>query len=74
METIELMFNGKLQNCTITVDRNKEFVCEAPDGQFVKFPEGTDLQEAAIKYNELHAEEKETVEDVVYDGEVIKNT
>lgn len=52
LPTVTLIFDGEEKECTVTVDRNGEYVCEAEDGSFLKFPKDSDLDEEVEAYNE----------------------
>lgn len=52
LETVELKFDGELKECTVTVDKNGEYVCETENGDFVKFPSNCDLEAEVEKHNE----------------------
>lgn len=49
------MFDGGLQECSVTVDANEETVCEVikgvDKGRFVKFPKGVTLAKAVKEHN-----------------------
>lgn len=68
-ETVELYFDGILKTCTITEDSNGEYVCESEDGNFTKFPKGSDFDAEVERYNAANDKEVEVIPDVVY-GEV----
>lgn len=51
IETIDLIFDGEMETCSVTVDQNNEFVCRTEDGRFLKFPDG-DLKKMAKAHNE----------------------
>ena len=54
LETVELKFDGELKECTVTIDKNGEFLCETENGDFVKFPKDSDLAEEVDRYNEAN--------------------
>ena len=66
---IELMFDGVLKECVQKEDRNGEYLFEAEDGSFVKFPSEGNLNEMIEAHNEANKEKVEVIPDVVY-GEV----
>lgn len=57
--TVTLNIDGVPTECTVVVDHNNEYVCQAPakegeeSGRFVKFPEG-DLEVMVAEYNVLN--------------------
>ena len=63
------MFDGVEEECTVTIDRNGEYLCEAPSGRFAKFGKQEDLEEAAQIHNEVYSEIPEIIPEVTY-GEV----
>ncbi len=70
METVQLMFDGEMQECTVTRDRNNEYLCEAPNGRFVKFAQDVNLEEAVATHNEANSEVPVVIPEVTY-GDVI---
>ena len=66
---VDLMFDGLLKTCKISRDRNGELLCEAEDGQFVKFPGKGDFDAMVEAYNKENDKPVEAIADVVY-GEV----
>jgi hypothetical protein len=65
-ETVELYFDGVLKECKVSIDRNGEYLCEAEDGSFAKFPKDSDLAEEVEFYNKHNDKEVEAIEDVTY--------
>jgi hypothetical protein len=43
---VKIMFDGVEKECLVQVDQNKEYVCIARDGQFVKFAAAADGEDA----------------------------
>lgn len=64
MDTVELMFNGVSKVCTITKDRNDEYLCTAADGSFVKFPADADLAAETQRHNDINGDEVEIFPEV----------
>jgi len=52
-ETIDLIFDGEMETCEVSVDHNDEYVCRTKDGRFLKFPKG-DLKKMARAHNEAN--------------------
>lgn len=65
-KTVDIYFDGMKQTCKVELDRNNEILCTAEDGQFVKFPAGTDLSEAIPEHDEQNNYGVEIIPDVQY--------
>ncbi len=68
------MFDGEPRECSVTIDRNGEYLCETgsvEDGsyRFAKFHSEADMDEAVARHNEVNAEVPEVIPEVAY-GEV----
>lgn len=59
-----------MHECTVTIDRNNEYLCEADNGRFAKFPSDANLEEAVAKHNEANSTIPVVIPDVEY-GKVI---
>jgi hypothetical protein len=56
MKTVNLMFDGEMQECLVTTADNGEIVCYAKDKRFVKFPADADLKTAVKEHNKANSE------------------
>lgn len=66
-ETVEIMFDGVLMECTREEDRGGEHLFVAPNGRFIKFPVDVDLEEAISTHNEVNKHIIEATPDVIGD-------
>ena len=62
MEKITLYFDGVGKECQLKPSKNGEYLFEAEDGSFVKFPKDADLEKAIDKYNESNKKEVELID------------
>lgn len=57
-ETVEIIIDGSMQECEVTIDENGETVCEVTSGdskgRFVKFPKGANLIKSVKEHNVNH--------------------
>lgn len=67
---LDLYFDGVLKTCYKKEDRNGEYLYEAEDGSFVKFPssyaEGDSFEAAVERYNRANGSIPEIIPDVTY--------
>lgn len=54
-ETVELMFDGKLMACTVETDKHGDIICRNENGEFIKFPKGVKLANAAKAHNKANS-------------------
>ena len=67
MDKAKVMFDGIEKICKVTKDRNGEWLCEAEDGDFTKFPSEGDLEEMIYRHNLANSKEVEIIPEIIYD-------
>jgi hypothetical protein len=72
-ETVKLMFDGIEKECTISIDRNGEYLCEAEDGSFAKFLVTETFEEDVAAYNEANSKEVEIIPEIIYENVVYRD-